>query len=441
MSTPDHDSSSGVMPSFNTQSAEGLPYTNPEWLSQSLISPSVTSVAENAEAKHSINPPLDESDPGLRACPMSESHFELDQSGSRYSHVTSIPSSLEPLSETFEVFTWRPTWLPDRESWSPRQSVGGTYVRKPEVVRGIGVSLRRSGGCYRRKLLRVIPPQEDLIADCDIRTSRLLVTKTHCLYTENILGYRSCLLGLSLHFSLDKKKLAGLPSPYGQLWSIVDAWNLPVQVFEPCSILVAHMQGSNTRKSVFHCFPDRRIQGLEIQLLRYPILFACYIYIQDIRGHSHFFLPQAIHPSQGVVHTTGEPTTVHHGRDTSYGLSLGVNAYGKVDLTHTRSRSQDTTSSGSIFSSGIETNKLLLTLQEDREARDGVLSNTQAFEARLTVISRRGADFTVDPRGWGPISKTWTMQYDGMAELGRPTLTQSPDGSRNLFSVSNIESE
>ncbi|EGG11025.1 uncharacterized protein MELLADRAFT_102895 [Melampsora larici-populina 98AG31] len=272
MSTPDHDSSSGVMPSFNTQSAEGLPYTNPECHSQSLISPSVTSVAENAEAKHLINPPLDESDPGLRACPMSESHFEVDQSGSRYSHVTSIPSSLEPLSETFEVFTWRPTWLDERKRWLPGQSVGEKYTaRRVAALRQPWIK------CCR------IPPEEDLIADVDIGTSS---------------------------------------RPHARIKHVVISLSL---------------------------FPGPTDPGSQNPIIK------------------------TIHPSQGVVHTTGEPTTVHRGRDTSFGLSLGVNAYGKVDLTHTRSQSRDTTSSGSIFSSGIETNKLLLTLQEDREARDGVL--------------------------------------------------------------------
>ncbi|EGG05298.1 uncharacterized protein MELLADRAFT_107510 [Melampsora larici-populina 98AG31] len=352
------------MPPFNTQSAEVLPYTNLECRSQSLISPPVTSVAGNAEAKHSIDSPLDDSDPGLRACPMSESHFEVDNSGSRYSHVTPTPSSLEPLSETSEVFTWAP---------QARSVVLSDHNR---IFENFQEHLWTPPS-----FLALEQPQEDLIADVVIGTTRLLVTKTHCLYTENILGYRSCLLGFQT-------------------------------VFHP-------------RR------PHARIKHSEISLSLFPGP-------KDPGGPNPII--KAIHPSQGVVHMTGEPTTVHHGRDTSFGLSLGVNAHGKVDLTHTRYQSRITNLSGSILCSGIETNTLLLTLKEDREARDGVLSKTQAFEACLTVKSRRGGDFTIDPRNWGPRSKTWTFQYDGMAELGRPTLQHYPDGSRNLVSVSDIES-
>ncbi|KAH9814683.1 hypothetical protein DFH28DRAFT_1027852 [Melampsora americana] len=307
---------------------------------------------------------------------MSESYPEVDEPGSQNSAVTSTPSSLEPFSEIFEVLSISPPTPTENLRFDHTQSANSTP--SPALP------------------FSILPPREplrSLIGDVGIAKSRLVVTKTHCIYTENLLGYRSCLLGFQI-------------------------------VFHPCRPN-ARIKRSEITLSIFHGPKDLGSEN--------PII-------------------KAIYPSQGIVHTTGEPTTVHHSRETSFGLSLGVDAYGKVDLTHTRSRQQTTTSSSCLLGSGIETNTLLLTLKEDPEARTGVLpsldfavlvylpsSKTQAFETRLTVKASPGGNIGAAVFGWYTDSKTWTSQYDGITELGRHTMKEYSDGSKSIFSVSENE--
>ncbi|KAG0149737.1 hypothetical protein CROQUDRAFT_39330 [Cronartium quercuum f. sp. fusiforme G11] len=158
---------------------------------------------------------------------------------------------------------------------------------------------------------------------------------------------------------------------------------------------------------------------------------------------------KAIYPTGGILHRTGESSMVHRREENSIGLSLGVDPYGKLALRHTRSRSHDEWSSPYLLGSGIETNTLLLTMNEDPIAHGGVLPSldfavllylpsqrTQAFEAQLTVKASPGGELGAALRGMWTNPKIWTLKYDGVTELGHHTCETHSDGSRSVFLAS-----
>ncbi|WAR64217.1 hypothetical protein PtB15_16B377 [Puccinia triticina] len=213
-----------------------------------------------------------------------------------------------------------------------------------------------------------------LIADVNVAKSRVLVTKTHCFYPEKstLIPFSSCLLGFQL---------------------------------------------------VFHSSdPKARIKHSQIKLT-----------ILSSEGISSGDTPviKAIYPSQGTIHKTGDQTLVRRTDENSIGVKLGVDPYGAMILSHTQSRTQERYTAPYLLGSGIETNKLLITMNEDSSLHAGVppslafaillylpSESTKAFQADLTIETSVRNEIGASIRKMWASPKVWRLNYDGKTELG-----------------------
>ncbi|PLW11098.1 hypothetical protein PCANC_21342 [Puccinia coronata f. sp. avenae] len=180
-----------------------------------------------------------------------------------------------------------------------------------------------------------------LIADVNVAKSRVLVTKTHCFYPEKstLIPFSSCLLGFQL---------------------------------------------------VFHSSDSKaRIKHSQIKLTTLS---------SDGTSSGDTPIIKAIYPSQGTIHKTGDQTLVRRTDENSIGVKLGVDPYGAMILSHTQSRTQERYTAPYLLGSGIETNKLLITMNEDSSLHAGVppslafaillylpSESTKSFQADLTI--------------------------------------------------------
>ncbi|CAH7667639.1 hypothetical protein PPACK8108_LOCUS2058 [Phakopsora pachyrhizi] len=236
-----------------------------------------------------------------------------------------------------------------------------------------------------------MPQASPLIADVNVSKSRLLITKTHCFYPEesSLIPFSSCLLGFQL-------------------------------VFHPSD-------------------PKARIKHSQIKFSTHP---PC--------GESFINKPiiKAIYPTQGVIHKTGEGTFVQRRDENSIGIGLGVDPYGRMILSHSQSKTQERFTSPYLLGSGIETNKLLITLNEDSTSHLGVppslafaillylpSKTTKSFEADLTIETSVGGEIGASLRKMWASPKVWRLMYDGQTELGCLKI------QRNLEKGLDIEEE
>ncbi|MBW0464814.1 hypothetical protein O181_004529 [Austropuccinia psidii MF-1] len=354
------------------------------------------------------------------------------------SHITrtasqSSSSSLEPLSEAFEFHTPLSP-LPDfaqlptqpkakRPSQLYPDQAEAEYIEQGRLHRRLSsqksparrhqraksdtpVELNTVAGCYgrrredddsgslasshfhrkrhpERREPTSVPPSpaqciaslgSPLIADVNVAKSRLLVTKTHCFYPpiSSLIPFSSCLLGFQL---------------------------------------------------VFHSSdPKARIKHSQIKLTTFAPFGGPPCDIPIIK---------AIYPTQGVIHKTGDRTFVQRRDENSIGVKLGVDPYGAMILSHTHSRSQEHYTSPYLLGSGIETNKLLITLNEDSTLHHGVPPSlsfaillylpskaTKAFGANLTIDTSAGKELSASFRKIWASPKVWQLFYDGKTELG-----------------------
>ncbi|KAH9441418.1 hypothetical protein Pst134EA_029428 [Puccinia striiformis f. sp. tritici] len=213
-----------------------------------------------------------------------------------------------------------------------------------------------------------------LIADVNVAKSRVLVTKTHCFYPDKstLIPFSSCLLGFQL---------------------------------------------------VFHASdPKARIKHSQIKLTTL-----------SSEGSSSGDTPiiKAIYPSQGTIHKTGDQTLVRRTDENSIGVKLGVDPYGAMILSHTQSRTQERYTAPYLLGSGIETNKLLITMNEDSSLHAGVppslafaillylpSDSTKSFEADLTIETSVRNEIGASIRKMWASPKVWRLNYDGKTELG-----------------------
>ncbi|POW06806.1 hypothetical protein PSHT_10223, partial [Puccinia striiformis] len=205
---------------------------------------------------------------------------------------------------------------------------------------------------------------------------RVLVTKTHCFYPDKstLIPFSSCLLGFQL---------------------------------------------------VFHASdPKARIKHSQIKLTTL-----------SSEGSSSGDTPiiKAIYPSQGTIHKTGDQTLVRRTDENSIGVKLGVDpaSYGAMILSHTQSRTQERYTAPYLLGSGIETNKLLITMNEDSSLHAGVppslafaillylpSDSTKSFEADLTIETSVRNEIGASIRKMWASPKVWRLNYDGKTELG-----------------------
>ncbi|EFP87275.1 uncharacterized protein PGTG_12859 [Puccinia graminis f. sp. tritici CRL 75-36-700-3] len=350
------------------------------------------------------------------------------------SQASSDESSLEPLSEAFEVPTPLSPPLPRRELPSQRDSRRHSHTfSKPVLESELFQRLRPNSqmvtphhsdrshkraksetpstvnspteerkhwtteddgfpghfshfhleGPCRPHLPVSVPPSpmrapinlsSPLIADVNVAKSRVLVTKTHCFYPEksSLIPFSSCLLGFQL---------------------------------------------------VFHSSdPKARIKHSQIKLT-----------ILSSEGSPSGDTPviKAIYPSQGTIHKTGDKTLVRRTDENSIGVKLGVDPYGAMILSHTQSRTQERYTAPYLLGSGIETNKLLITMNEDSSLHAGVppslafaillylpSDSTKAFQADLTIETSVRNEIGASIRKMWASPKVWRLNYDGKTELG-----------------------
>ncbi|KNZ55522.1 hypothetical protein VP01_2658g2 [Puccinia sorghi] len=145
---------------------------------------------------------------------------------------------------------------------------------------------------------------------------------------------------------------------------------------------------------------------------------------------AHNFM-RAIYPSQGTIHKTGDQTLVRRTDENSIGVKLGVDPYGAMILSHTQSRTQERYTAPYLLGSGIETNKLLITMNEDSSLHAGVppslafaillylpSESTKAFQADLTLETSVRNEIGASLRKIWASPKVWRLNYDGKSELG-----------------------
>ncbi|KAH9472764.1 hypothetical protein Pst134EA_003368 [Puccinia striiformis f. sp. tritici] len=226
-----------------------------------------------------------------------------------------------------------------------------------------------------RRQPTLIPSLEPLIADVGLAKSRLLITKTHCLYPMEsaLIPFPSCLIGFRL-------------------------------VIHPCH-------------------PKARLKHVCITLNLYP---------EEQGPMSCSPMIKAIYPLDGKIHETGERTSVQIMRENSAGVQLGIDPYGAATLTHAHSVTQASYTVPYVLTSGVYSNTLSITMNEDNSLRVGVApslyfaallelpsSASKAFRAHLQVASqsRKEHPFQV----WCS-PKTWRLDYDGQTELGQVDL-------------------
>ncbi|KAA1102072.1 hypothetical protein PGT21_035710 [Puccinia graminis f. sp. tritici] len=217
----------------------------------------------------------------------------------------------------------------------------------------------------------LIPSLEPLIADVALAKSRLLITKTHCLYPEKsaLIPFSSCLIGFRL-------------------------------VVHPCH-------------------PKARLKHVKITLT---------LHAKEPGPTSSSPIIKSIYPLDGRIHETGERTSVHALRENSVKLNLGVDPYGTATLTHAQSVAQGSYTVPYVLSSGVNTNILLITMDEDSSLKGGVApslyfaallefpTNTaKSFQAHLQVASQAQKDH---PFKMWCSPKIWSLDYDGQTELG-----------------------
>lgn len=239
------------------------------------------------------------------------------------------------------------------------------------------------GACEVPRLPVSVPPSPNwaplkfsspLIADVNVAKSRVLITKTHCFYPEksNLIPFSSCLLGFQL---------------------------------------------------VFHSAdPKARIKHSQIKLT---------LISSDGNPSGDVPIIKAIYPSQGMIHKAGDTTLVRRTDENSIGVKLGVDPYGAMVLSHTQSRTQESYTSPYLLGSGIETNKLLITMNEDSSLHSGVPPSLafaillylpseldKAFQADLTIETSVRNEISASLRKMWASPKVWRLNYDGKTELG-----------------------
>jgi len=343
---------------------------------------SLEPLSEAFEVPTPLSPPLatrnlpSQGDSRRHSHTFSKTFFESDFSQRLRSHQTMATSPAHPLRSHKRAKSETPSTLnsptEERKNWI-------AYV---DGHPGHFSHFHLEGACQPRLPVSVPPSpscapinlNSPLIADVNVAKSRVLVTKTHCFYPEKsaLIPFSSCLLGFQL---------------------------------------------------VFHSSdPKARIKHSQIKLTTLS---------SDGSSSGDTPIIKAIYPSQGTIHKTGDQTLVRRTDENSIGVKLGVDPYGAMVLSHTQSRTQERYTAPYLLGSGIETNKLLITMNEDSSLHAGVppslafaillylpSESTKAFQADLTIETSVRNEIGASIRKMWASPKVWRLNYDGKSELG-----------------------
>ncbi|KAA1102074.1 hypothetical protein PGT21_035729 [Puccinia graminis f. sp. tritici] len=233
--------------------------------------------------------------------------------------------------------------------------------------------LRRHGAALRQDCNRRLAESiEPLIADASVATSRLVMTRTHCLYPKKstLIPFPSCLIGFRL-------------------------------ILHPCD-------------------PKARIKHVKIELT---------LNSKEAEPTGSLIAIKSIYPPDGEIQETGERTLVHAMRENSAGISVGVDPYGTATLKHVQSVGHNSYTVPYVLSSGVDTNILLITMEEDSSLKAGVAPSLyfaallelptdtkKSFHAHMKVVSKSHKHFASKP--W-PSPMAWSFEYDGQTEFGK----------------------
>ncbi|PLW44344.1 hypothetical protein PCANC_09933 [Puccinia coronata f. sp. avenae] len=248
------------------------------------------------------------------------------------------------------------------------------------VIRPTGPSPQCSAdwSAQPRQRLRVprrVPDSDVLIGNMMVTRNRMIITKTHCLYPEisTLVPFPSCLIGFRLvvHPLDPKSRVKHLR-------------------------LHLHLRGNDKNQSATP-----------------PII-------------------RAIYPRDTKLHETGDRTSVRKTQEDSIGVQLGVDHSGTATLDKTQSVAFDSYTVPHASTSGVYTNVLSLTMDEDSSSKPGIdrslcfaallkLENSEdkSFGATMTIVPKSRRE-PPDKRRTGQM--TWDLTYDGMTELGRLEL-------------------
>ncbi|GAA6064024.1 hypothetical protein JCM10212_004256 [Sporobolomyces blumeae] len=223
----------------------------------------------------------------------------------------------------------------------------------------------------------VIAPHESLVADVQMSRTRVILSKTHTAYDVANVPWRSAVIGFRVTF---------------------------------------HSPPSSSA----------RVRGAEVGLR----FVAC----DEDDPHP---VIKAITPASSGV---GPSTSVETSIATTAGVRLGYTPYGTLELSRTSSSKHNLTTQARISSSGVETNELWLTLEEDPATKQGIpstvdfavllqLTSPPPFEAEMRVCATVGRGPQA-LRNMLSTPREWRVLYDGETLLSPVDLSPSPEPNR-----------